>query len=63
MAILWITSMYLLRIFNCKYNTEIMVPFFSDELLCLNWSHHFNSSAQLQAPTFPAFSKAEQESS
>ena len=33
MIILWITSLHLLKIFDCNYNTEIKVPFFGDDLL------------------------------
>ena len=64
MVILWITSLHLLKIFDCKYNTEIKVPFFGDDLLVSHdlvpdWSHYFDSSAQLWAPTLPALGKAE----
>ena len=41
MAIFWITSMHLSRIFECKYNTEIIIPFFSDELLPYFLDAHF----------------------
>ena len=58
MEILWITSIHLLSIFDCKYNTNIMVPFSVMSCwLAMIWAAvpglepSFDSSAQLQAPT------------
>ena len=60
MEILWITSIHLLSIFDCKYNTNIMVPFSVMSCwLAMIWAAvpglepWFDSSAQLQAPTLP----------
>ena len=60
MEIRWITSIHLLSIFDCKYNTNIMVPFSVMSCwLAMIWAAvpglelWFDSSAQLQAPTLP----------
>ena len=50
MVILWITSLHLLKIFDCKYNTEIKVSFFSDELLCLTCSPHLTAQLSFKLP-------------